>query len=258
MSIPMITVVAGPAGCGKTTWICQQLRNTASAENVIYFSPGTGNVPIDQIRLSAEFPEVKVFSDGQEVEFLNQLAGAETIYIELGFYLELRTIEQIVGNVPYQSVAVLPSQLKDSEYHAWAEKIVKGLDIEINISLNQIWRSPTNGQVIDEDSLNEFWYELSHGAYGTVSRAKGIFDVADGRALYADFVAGVLTTDFLELDLPRHLEGRPQRFSGIETWGENLDESAIRQTLQDCYLSDSAIAQYQEQVKQILTEETIQ
>ncbi|MDB9401782.1 hypothetical protein PN459_17625 [Microcystis aeruginosa CS-567/02-A1] len=46
MSIPMITVVAGPAGCGKTTWICQQLRNTASVENVIYFSPGTGNVPL--------------------------------------------------------------------------------------------------------------------------------------------------------------------------------------------------------------------
>ena len=68
ISIPMITVVAGPAGCGKTTWICQHLRNAASAENVIYFSPGTGNVPIDQIRLSSEFPEVKVFSDGQEAK----------------------------------------------------------------------------------------------------------------------------------------------------------------------------------------------
>ncbi|MEA5512925.1 GTP-binding protein [Nodularia sp. UHCC 0506] len=258
MSIPMITVVAGPAGCGKTTWICQQLRSNASAENVIYFSPGTGNVPVDQIRLSAEFPEVNVFSDGQEVEFFNQLAGAENIYIEIGFYLELGAIEQIVGNVPYQSVAVLPSHLKDSEYHTWAEKIVTGLDIETSMTQNQIWRSPTSGQVIDEDSLHEFWYELSHGAYGQVSRAKGIFDVADGRALYADCVAGVPTTDFLELDLPRHLEGRPQRFSGLEVWGENLDESAIKQTLQDCYLSDSAIAQYQEQIKQILIEETIQ
>ncbi|AHJ30270.1 hypothetical protein NSP_39690 [Nodularia spumigena CCY9414] len=58
----------------------------------------------------------------------------------------------------------------------------------------------------------------------------------------------------MELDLPRHLEARPQRLSGLEVWGENLDESAIRKTLQDCYLSDSAIAQYQEQVKQILTD----
>jgi G3E family GTPase len=254
----MITVVAGPAGCGKTTWICQQLGNTLCAENVIYFSPGSGNVPIDQVRLSAEFPEVKVFTDGQEVEFLNQLAGAQKIYIEIGFYLELGAINQIIGNVPYQSVAILPSQLKDSEYHSWGEKIIKGLDIETSIAQNQIWRSTTSGEIIDEDSLNEFWYELSHGAYGKVSRAKGIFDVADGRALYADFVAGVGITDFLELDLPRHLEGRPRRFSGLEIWGQNLDESAMRETLQDCYLSDAAIVQYQEQVKHILFEESIQ
>lgn len=254
----MITVVAGPAGCGKTTWICQQLSNTICAENVIYFSPGSGNVPIDQVRLSAEFPEVKVFTDGQEVEFLNQLAGAQKIYIEIGCYLELGAIHQIIGNVPYQSVAILPSHLKDSEYHIWGEKIVKGLDVETIMDPNQIWRSPTNGEIIDEDSLNEFWYELSHGAYGKVSRAKGIFDVADGRALYADFVAGVGITDFLELDLPRQLEGRPRRFSGLEIWGQNLDGPAMRETLQDCYLSDAAIAQYQEQVKQILVEESIQ
>ncbi len=254
----MITVVAGPAGCGKTTWICQQLSNTICAENVIYFSPGSGNVPIDQVRLSAEFPEVKVFTDGQEVEFLNQLAGAQKIYIEIGCYLELGAIHQIIGNVPYQSVAILPSHLTDSEYHIWGEKIVKGLDVETIMDPNQIWRSPTNGEIIDEDSLNEFWYELSHGAYGKVSRAKGIFDVADGRALYADFVAGVGITDFLELDLPRQLEGRPRRFSGLEIWGQNLDGPAMRETLQDCYLSDAAIAQYQEQVKQILVEESIQ
>lgn len=71
-------------------------------------------------------------------------------------------------------------------------------------------------------------------------------------------MAGVPATDFLELDLPRHLEGRPQRFSGVEILGQSLDESAIRQTLQDCYLSETAIAQYQEQVKQILVEEIIQ
>lgn len=258
MNVPMITVVAGVSGCGKTHWICQQLRKTSAAENVIYFSPGTGNVPIDQIRLNAEFPEVKVVSEQQELEFLSQLTGSEMVYIELGFYLELKAIEQILGNLSYQSVAVLPPHLEDSEYHVWAEKIVKGINIDTNITQNQIWRAPTIGQVIDEESLNEFWYELSHGAYGKVSRAKGIFDVADGRSLYADFVLGVPTIDFLELDLPRHLEGRPQRFSGLEVWGQKLDESAIKQTLQDCYLSDGAIAQYQEQVKQILIEETIQ
>jgi G3E family GTPase len=152
----------------------------------------------------------------------------------------------------------LPPHLKDSEYHTWADKIVNGADIDTSITQTQLWRAPTSGQVIDEDSLQEFWYEITHDAYGTVTRAKGIFDVADGRSLYADFVEGVPATDFLELDLPRHLEGRPQRFSGIEIWGKNLDELAIRQTLQDCYLSETAIAQYQEQVKQILIEEIVQ
>lgn len=258
MSLPIITVVAGPAGCGKTTWICQQMQNTVLSKNVIYFSPGTGNVPIDQTRLAAEFPEVKVFSDGQEVEFLNQLATAEIAYMEIGFYLELGAIQQILDNLSYRAVAILPPHLKDSEYHAWADKIVLGTDVDTNITQIQLWRAPTSGQVIDEDSLHEFWYEITHGAYGKVTRAKGIYDVADGRSLYADFTAGVPTTDFLELDLPRNLEGRPQRFSGMEVLGQNLDESAIRQTLQDCYLSEVAIAQYQEQVKQILIEEIIQ
>ncbi|MBD2343110.1 CobW C-terminal domain-containing protein [Anabaena subtropica] len=258
MSLPTIIVVAGPAGCGKTTWICQQIQNTTSNENVIYFSPGTGKVPIDQTRLGAECPEVKVFSDGQEVEFLTKLATADNVYIELGFYLELNAIQPILNHLPYQAVAVLPPHLQDSEYHAWAEKTIVGANIDTNMTPTKLWRVPSTGQVIDEDSLKEFWYEITHGAYGTVNRAKGIFDVADGRSLYADFVAGIPATDFWELDLPRHLEGRPQRFSGIEVLGQNLDESAMRQTLADCYLTDSAIAQYQEQVTQILLEETIQ
>ncbi|BAZ28881.1 hypothetical protein NIES4074_13160 [Cylindrospermum sp. NIES-4074] len=258
MSIPNITVVAGPAGCGKTTWICQQLQNSASVENAIYFSPGSGNVPIDQTRLAAEFPEVKVFSDGQEGEFFTQLVTAEITYIELGFYLELGVIQQILDNLPYRAIAILPPHLKNSEYHPWAETIVIGADIDTSITQKQVWRAPTSGQVSDEDSLQEFWYEITHGAYGQVTRAKGIFDVADGRSIYRDFVTSLPATDFLELDLPRHLEGRPQRFSGIEVWGQNLDESAIRQTLQDCYLSAAAIKEYQEQVKQMLIEETIE
>ena len=81
-----------------------------------------------------------------------------------------------------------------------------------------------------KDSLHEFWYEITHGAYGQVTRAKGIFNLPDGRSVYADFVAGVPSTHFLELDLPRCLEGVPQRFSGWEMFGENLDEEILRQT----------------------------
>jgi hypothetical protein len=44
----------------------------------------------------------------------------------------------------------------------------------------------------------------------------------------------------------------------MEVLGQNLDESTMRQTLEDCYLSETAIAQYQQQVKQILIEEIIE
>lgn len=260
MIVPKITVVAGGAGCGKTTWISQQLAifqdlfKSSSAE-ILYFSPGTGKVPIDQNRLAADFPGLKVFNDGQEREFIKQLESAHAVYLELGFYLDLSALVQILGTSPYHTVAILPPDTKSSPWHNWANQIVDGAAIDISINQNQIWRVPTNGQVIDEDSLQEFWYEITHSAYGNVTRAKGIFDVNDGRAIYADYITGLPSTDFLELDLPRHLEGRPQRFSGLEVVGMNLDELSLKETLQDCLLSEQAILQYQQQVKEILLEE---
>lgn len=253
MPVPIITVVAGASGVGKTTWVCKQMRDIATVDNIIYFSPSTGTVPIDQTRIATEFPGVQVFGDGQEVEFLNHIPQADAVYIEWGFYLELGAIAQLLNNWTYRAIAILPPDLKHSEYHNWTNEIVRGAPIQTNTAEN-LWRAASNGQVIDENSLEEFWYEITHGAYGIVTRAKGIFDVNDGRSLYCDFVAGVPQTDFLELDLPRYLEGRPQRFSGLEVVGQNLDEAALRQTLSDCCLSDAAILQYQQQVKEILLE----
>lgn len=260
MSLPIITVVAGSCGAGKTTWICQQMRDIAAVDKIIYFSPGTGTVPIDQNRIATEFPGIQVFGDGQEIEFFNQILKAEAVYIELGFYLELGAMPtaiaanaQILDNLTYRNIAVLPADCKDSEYHSWANEIVRGASTQAS-NAETLWRVASNGQVIDENSLEEFWYEITHGAYGIVTRAKGIFDVSDGRSLYCDFVAGVPQTDFLELDLPRYLEGRPHRFSGLEVVGDNLDEATLKQTLSDCCLSDELILQYQQQVKEILLE----
>lgn len=251
MTIPSITVVAGLSGSGKTNWICQQIRDIKSPEKVIYFSPGTGNVIIDQTRIATEFPGIQVFGDGQEIEFLHQIPQAKEVYIELGSYLELEAISQVLDHLTYKAIAVLPPNCKNSEYHAWADEIIYGAPVP-TLTLKQLWRIGSTGQVIDENSLEEYWYEITHNAYGIVTRAKGIFDVNDGRSLYCDFVDGVPSTEFLELDLPRYLEGRPQRFSGLEIMGSNLDETALKETLSACCLSDSLIFQYQQQVKQIL------
>jgi G3E family GTPase len=251
--MPIISVVAGSVGCGKTTWISQQLA-LREDENVLYFSPGTGTIPIDQMRLAAQFPTVKVFNDTQQAEFIKQLASSDAVYIELGFYLEVSAVGQILNNLPYRAIAILPPHLKDSEWHSWANEIIPGADTQ-TMTPAKLWRFSCTGEVVEENSLEEFWYEITQGAYQTVTRAKGIFNVDDGRYLYADFTAGVTKSDFVELNSPRHLEGRPQRFSGLEIFAENLDEVNFRQTLQDCYLSESAILYYQEQAKQLLTEE---
>lgn len=263
MTTPKITVVAGTLGSGKTTWILQQLASNNHKfpyNKTLYYSPGTGKLPIDQTRISSECPGVKVFHDGEEAEFLNQINSALSIYIEIGFYLELATISKILpNNQPYQAIAVLPPHLKDkdSDLHQWASEIISGAEVHDTIYIDnstQIWRVPLSGEVIDEDSLVEFWYEVTNGAYGNVTRAKGIFDVNDGRSLYTEYVASLPPTGLFELDLTRNLEGRPKRFSGIEVVGSNLDEVTLGQTLQDCLLSDTAITQYQEQVKQVLSE----
>ncbi|BAZ14428.1 hypothetical protein NIES4071_62720 [Calothrix sp. NIES-4071] len=260
MTTPKITVVAGTLGSGKTTWIFQQLvasdNYKSPYDKTLYFSPGTGKVPIDQTRIASEFPPIKVFQDGQEAEFLSQIQFADTVYIEVGLYLEPTAIVKILNNQPYHAIAVLPPHLKDnkdSPLSQWAPDVVYGAPVNID-NPTQIWRVPLSGEVIDEDSLVEFWYEVTNGAYGNVTRAKGIFDVNDGRSIYTEYVAPLPPTGLLELDLTRNLEGRPKRFSGLEVVGSNLDEVTLGQTLQDCLLSEAAIGQYQQQVKQVLLE----
>ena len=88
--------------------------------------------------------------------------------------------------------------------------------------LPTIWRSPLTGQVFDPPSLDEVLIELTGGAYGRVMRLKGIFELPDGQAFYVDFVKGLSGIEYTELKLPRWLQGRPNRFSGMEVVAESL------------------------------------
>lgn len=244
----VITAVVGPPGIGKTTWIRQQLAS--SAQPAVYFSPGNTAVPIDQTALAADLTTIQTLSDGQESELIKNLAAGTSTYIELGFHLDLEAMNPLLDAVFSRRVAIVPPGTKDSQWHQWASEIVEGIAVETSVEKAQLWRANTSGQVIDLASLNVFWYELTEGAYGKVYRAKGIFDGVDGRAFYFDFVVGIPESVFSELNVYRWLEGRPQRFSGIEVLGIELDEKAIAQTLKDFCLDDSAIAYYQKQIKE--------
>ncbi len=249
----MIIAVAGLPGAGKTTWIRQQLA--IANQPVQYFSPGSDPVPIDMTCIAAEFPDVKILKEDEENQLLN-LAGLESItYLELGFHVDLASVEPVLSvldDLSIHRVALMPPNIQNTGWHAWASEVVPGVTVEPTGGKPELWRAPISGQVLDPASLNVFWYELTQGAYGNVNRTKGIFDLADGRAFHFDFVAGIPDSTYTELTVPRWLEGRPERFSGIEVVGVELDREAIAQTLKDCCLSDAAIHHYQQQIQESL------
>jgi Cobalamin synthesis protein cobW C-terminal domain len=248
-----IVAVAGPPGSGKTTWICQNLLQRASEASIFYVCPGIDSVPIDATYMASKCSKLNILTEDQALELLKQSSGAAKIYLEIGFHLQLSSLNALLEAWPCERVAVLPPDTEQTEWHAWANTIAVGSTGQTQLKhLPQLWRSPLSGQVLDPASLNTFWYELTQGAYGQVQRSKGIFDLADGRAFYFNFVNGLPDTDITELQVPRWLKGRPGRFSGIEVLGEALDQPTIAQTLKDCCLDDRAIAYYQQQIQDSL------
>ncbi|MDA0268076.1 MAG: GTP-binding protein, partial [Cyanobacteria bacterium] len=73
----MITVVAGPCGAGKTTWILQELAQMSTP--AVYVTPGVGPVPIDATRVAARFPQVEIFHRQPEAELLQRLAAGVSV-----------------------------------------------------------------------------------------------------------------------------------------------------------------------------------
>lgn len=249
-----LIAVAGPPGSGKTTWISQFLKD--QNRPLFYLCPGLGNGSVDVARIHARFPWVYPIPESQAQQVLVALPDQAQVYLELGFHLDLDS--PFLASLPCHRVAVLPPGLRESDWHDWADEVIPGNDITVPAPDNfpEFWRSPLTGQVFDPPSLDEMLIELTGGAYGTVHRVKGIFELPDGRAFHVDFAEGLPGIEYTELNLPRWLEGRPDRFSGIEVVGWNLEQETIAETLLDGCLSDEAIAHYQEQYRAIISDET--
>ena len=157
----VITVVAGSPGVGKTTWIRQQMAQ--SHKPGLYFSPETDCVPIDQTRMVVEIPKVKILFDAPQSQLSAALKDEAPAYIELGFYLNLAAMQELLAPLSYHRVALVPPSSKDTEWHLWADQIVIGVPSFMAFAAPQMWRSRLTGQVIDTDSLKVFWYELTQG-----------------------------------------------------------------------------------------------
>ncbi|MCY7338029.1 MAG: GTP-binding protein [Chamaesiphon sp.] len=245
-----IYLVTGPCGSGKTTWIHQQL--ITSTEPSAYICLGADATPIDLTYITATCPHVKPISAGAS---WTQLAEIQPLYVEIAPQLDLSSLQLPVDLESCQRIAIVPKGLIDSEYHDWATQTLISEVTEKNATLTASPRWGLTGEVLDPASLNVFWDELIQGAYGSVSRAKGIFEIVDGRAFYFSFGVGYPDVTYFELPLPPVLNGRPTRFSGLEVVGDKLQAQVIMETLQDCGLDDNALAYYQEQIRSQLSTE---
>lgn len=244
----MIIAVASPPGAGKTHWIYQQL---AQANKLVgYFSPQTDSLPIDAIYLQSEYPQLKLYQTGEEAELDKTIT-----YLEIPWYLDLAGIEPLLQTFNSHRVAIIPDDTDSTELKTWADEIIPGDNITKPTTALQIHRGVLTGEILDFDSLATFWLELTQGAYGEVIRAKGIFDLLDGQIYYGDFRSGKSELEFKPLNLPRWLNGKPDRKSGFEIVGSNLDKAEIAQTVRDCCVPESAINYYQQQVKESLATE---
>ncbi len=244
----MIIAVASPTGAGKTHWIHQQL---AQADRPVgYFSPKTDSVPIDATYLQSEYPQLKLYQTGEEGELDKTIT-----YLEIPWYLDLAGIEPLLQTFNSHRVGIIPGDIDSNKLETWADEIIPGNNITKPTKALQIHRGVLTGEILDFDSLATFWLELTQGAYGKVVRAKGIFDLEDGLIYYGDFTLGKSELEFKPLNLPRWLNGKPERKSGFEIVGSNLDKAEIAQTVRDCCVPESAINYYQQQVKESLATE---
>ncbi|MEL6930075.1 MAG: GTP-binding protein, partial [Cyanobacteria bacterium J06600_6] len=208
----MIIAVASPPGAGKTHWIHQQLAQLK--QPVGYFSPKTDSLPIDAIYLQSEYPQLKLYQTGEEAELNNA-----TTYLEIPWYLDLAGIEPLLQTFNAHRVGIIPDDTDSAELTTWADEIISGDRIIKPTTDLQIHRGVLTGEILDFDSLATFWLELTQGAYGEVVRVKGIFDLVDGQIYYGDFRSEKSELEFKPLNLPRWLDGKPERKSGFEIVG---------------------------------------
>ena len=231
-----ILAIAGLAGAGKTQWLREQLKEQDA--NVAYFAPQTDNCPVDRYCLGIEFPNWQFIAEGEELKLIEAGQKGAIAVIELGFYVAPESGEQLLTllqseGFSCQRIAFVSDQMANSPWHAWANEVVE-VDMPLPSRNLEVWRSPMGGQVSDPESLNIFWEELTQGAYGDIQRAKGVVEIVDGRAFYLDYVSHSPETLYKDLKIEPWLNGRPERFSGLEVVGAKLDGQQMADTIVDC------------------------
>lgn len=270
---PALVAVAGPSGAGKTHWIAAEIdrqRQHCPTAAIAYWTPGRASV--DRAWVAAAFPDAAQWDDATLARQLSaavadcpppagQPPDRAIAFLEFGFHLDLACSLPQLQALGARRVAILPPDRATeadarhdvSAWSTWADECIPGQTIPPEPPVPELVRLDLRGQVFDPASLDAAWQELVGGAYGAVLRAKGAFDLADGRAFHFDYCQG-RETHYCELAVPRCWQGRPKRPSALEAVGSGLDRSSLYETLRASCLSDALLAFHQETLRQASSE----
>jgi hypothetical protein len=276
----IITIVVGAPGVGKTHWIRERLADISPRTLVSYI--GIEN-PIDAASLAAEFPDISVSQISVSQISVGQVSGSQVsgsqegltvalaqwteaaqsnrlTYLEINDPTDLAVLEPQLTGLPCWRVLVQSDGKQDAVLTAswgglapdWADAIWDGRHLTPGAQGNNRWRSAFTEAVFDPASLDTAWQELTAGAYGPVQRAKGLFELVDGRLFQIDFVVGGPSS---YSEVKRSGFTHPaDRVSRIDVIADSLNWDIITDTIRHCQLSEAAIAYYQDQYKLLLGE----
>ena len=242
-------LIAGPPGCGKTTWI----RNTLKAHQGscgylrlnVPSQPGLEqgrDLGVDKAWLLDQIPGLHDLSDPAHND-----GHAETNA------LNLIEVQQFQAPAAPSPDALSPTIRQQLEQHKLQPDRVMyfGLDPALPsqdtlaFSRLEAWSLSLHDSVWDPNSLNSFWFELVNGAYGDVYRAKAIMNLPDGRGFFCNWIVSQQGSQFLPLETVEPPHGRPTRPSELVVQGKALNGVGIQTTIDDCLISDDVLEMHQ-------------
>ena len=240
-----ILLISGPPGCGKTSWILNQLQAHKGPCGYLRLAgfPAEGcpqalDGGIDQAVLADHCPGLRDLADSAQAL---EHPGADLLaLIELPQFQPPADADSCGIDARLRPQLEALQLLPQRHLHFGRDAELPPQDtLQFNALEN--WVLDLTRSVWDPPSLNSFWFELVNGAYGEVYRAKALMNLPDGRSFFFNWIVSQEGTQFLPLARVAPPEGRPQRLSRLVVQGKHLDTAGIEATIADALLSDAVL-----------------
>jgi hypothetical protein len=245
-----VLLISGPPGCGKTSWIlnqlqahkgpCSYLRLEGFATGELQQAPDGG---IDRAFLVDQCPGLLDLARSDQAPSRQDPAGRPQDLLAL---IELPQWQHppqagLEGIDPRLLPRLEALQLLPQRHLHFGRDADLPAQDTLQFNALECWSLDLTRSVWDPPSLNSFWFELVNGAYGDVYRAKALMNLPDGRSFYCNWIVSQEGSQFLPLEAVAPPEGRPQRLSRLVVQGKRLDAAGLEATIADALLSDAVL-----------------